>query len=288
MRFLTGACVAAIFISNPLHAQENEADTDWLLSLTGGTTIYSQGEDPRFASIALTREFDAGYIGLSASMVDSGVVPGIVNAVPAKSEALTLSAGKTLGDFGLDAYISVGQRRFEAESFERLGRTITIDSDGTSLATGGSLTYDFAAADGLFLSPYVAVDYDRIDIGRAVLLGNGNLQSLKSKEDGVTGTAGAILQKMFGPDGAHALGFSAAFVATSNSASARSGSASNLLSRVVAARNQPGQSDEWAEVGATASLALGRDWRLNFSATRTLGFAGPEATSLSTGVSFGF
>lgn len=288
MRFVTGACVAAIFISNPLYAQEADDSSDWLISLNGGATVYSQGDDPRFASVALTREFDSGYIGLSASMVDSGMVPGVINAVPAKSEALTLSAGKTLGDVSLDGYLSVGQRRFEAESFERMGRTITIDSDGKSFAVGGSLTYDLAVADDLLISPYVAVDYDRIDIARAVLLGNGNLQSVESKEDGVTGTAGAILQKMFGSDAQHAFGLTAAFVATSNSAAARSGSASNLLSRVVAARNQPGQSDEWAEVGATASLALGRDWRLNFTATRTFGFTGPEATSLSTGVSFAF
>ncbi len=288
MRFLTGACVAAIFISNPLHAQENDADTDWQISLNGGATVYSQGDDPRFASIALTRDFDNGYIGLSASMVDSGMIPGVINAVPAKSEALTLSAGKTLGDVSLDAYVSIGQRRFEAESFQRLGRTITIDSDGKSFAVGGSLTYDLAVADDILVSPFVAVDYDRIDIARAVLLGNGNLQSVKSKEDGVTGTAGLTLQKMFGAEAQHAFGLTAAFVATSNSSAARSGSASNLLSRVVGTQNQPGQSDEWAEVGANASLALGKDWRLIFSATRTLGFAGPEATSLSTGISFAF
>ena len=287
MRFLTGACVAAIFITNPLYAQEAD-NADWLVSLNGGTTLYSQGEDPRFASIALTREFVGGYIGLSASMVDSGMVPGVVNAVPSNSEALTLSAGKTFGDIGLDAYLSIGQRRFQKESFERLGRTITIDSDGKSFAIGSSMAYDATVADGVLLSPYVAVDYDRVDIARAVLLGNGNLQSLKSKEEGVTGTAGLGVQKMFGADAQHAFGVSAAFVATSNSAAARSGSASNLLSRVVAARNQPGESDQWAEVGATASLALAGNLRLNFAATRTFGFAGPEATSMSTGISFAF
>lgn len=288
MRFFRGACVAAIFSSTPLYAQETTDKSDWSISLNGGSTIYSQGDDPPFASLSLTRDFDSGYVGVSVSMVDSGMVPGFVDAVPAKSEAVTFSAGKTLGDVSLDAYVSLGQRRFEAESFQRLGRTITIDSDGRSFATGGSLTYDLAVAENIFVSPFVAVDYDRIDIARAVLLGNGNLQSIESKEDGVTGTAGVGIQKLFGPEAQHAFGLSAAFVATSNSASARSGSASNLLSRVVAARNQPGQSDEWTEIGASASFAFASRWRLSFAVTRTLGFAGPEATSLSTGVSFAF
>ena len=287
MQLFKGACVAAIFISYPLHAQEID-NTEWLVWLKGGTTLYSQGDGPRFASIALTREFDSGYIELSASMIDSGTVPSVVNAVPSKSDALTVSAGKTLGNISLDAYMSVGRRRFQEESFERLGRTITIDSDGKSFATGGSATYDLAVADRLFLSPYLAVDYDRIDIARAIVLGNANLQWLKSKQDGVSGTAGATLQRMFGADAQHVFGVSAAFIATSNSTAARSGSTGNLVSRVVAARNQPGQSDEWVEVGTTASVALSKNWQPNIAATRTLGFTGPEATSLSTGISFGF
>jgi outer membrane autotransporter protein len=110
----------------------------------------------------------------------------------------------------------------------------------------------------------------------------------KTKEDGITGSAGASLQKLFGDDARHAVGISAAFVATSNSSAARSGTVDATVSRIVAARNTPGQSDEWAEVGASASFAVAEKWRLNLNASRTLGFAGPEATSLTAGLSFRF
>jgi outer membrane autotransporter protein len=107
------------------------------------------------------------------------------------------------------------------------------------------------------------------------------VRTFKTKEDGVTGSVGASLQKL---SGEHGFGVNAAFVATSNSSAARSGTAT----RIVAARNTPGQSDEWAEVGASASFALAEKWRLNLNANRTLGFAGPEATSLTAGLSFRF
>jgi hypothetical protein len=288
MRILIGLCAVTIVFTNPAFASEAGDSADWQIALNGGTTIYSGGDDPRFASIGLTREFDSGYIGLSASMVDSGMVPGVINAVPAKSETLTISAGKTIGDVGLDSYVSIGQRRFDAETFQRLGRRIVIDSDGKSFAAGTTLTWDLAVSDDMFVSPFAAVDYDRIDIGRAILLPNGDLQSVKSQEEGVTGTFGIGAQKMFGADAQHNFGVSAALVATSNSSAARSGSGSTLASRVVAGRNQPGKSDEWAEIGATVSVALAPKWRLNFAATRTLGFTGPEATSLSAGISFAF
>jgi Autotransporter beta-domain len=256
-----------------------QAEDGWRIGVSGGTTLYSGDEDPTFAGVSLTREFEQGYVEIGVSMIRGGVTQGVLNAVPVDSEAVTLSGGRSFGDLSLDGYVSLGQRRFDPE-IPPAGR-VTINGDGSSFAVGGALTYAAYLSDSVMLSPFVMLDYDRVDIGRAIVLPGGDVRTFKTKEDGVTGSVGASLEKLFGD---HLIGINAAFVATSNSSAARSGTAT----RIVAARNAPGRSDEWAEVGASASFAIAQQWRLNLNANRTLGFAGPEPTSLTAGLSFRF
>lgn len=279
MKILT-VMLASAAIMAPASAY---AEDGWRLGISGGTTLYSGDEDPQFASIALARDFDQGYVEIGVSILRGGVTQGLLNAVPVDSEAVTISAGRSFGDVSLDGYVSLGQRRFKPETLP--GGRVKINSDGSSFAVGGALTYEAVLSDTLILSPFVAVDYDKVDIGRAVRLAGGDVRTVKSQEDGVTGSIGASLQKLFGE---HSIGINSAFVATSNSSASRSGTAGDTISRVVAARNVPGQSDEWAELGASASFAITEKWRLNLNANRTLGFAGPEATSLTAGLSFRF
>lgn len=279
MKILT-VMLASAAIMVPVSAY---AEDGWRLGISGGTTLYSGDEDPQFASIALARDFEQGYVEFGVSMVRGGVTQGLINAVPVDSEAVTLSAGRSFGDISLDGYVSVGQRRFKPETLP--GGRVTINSDGSSFAVGGALTYEAALSDTVILSPFVAIDYDKVDIGRAVRLPGGDVRTVKSQEDGVTGSLGASLLKLFGD---HSIGVNAAFVATSNSSASRSGTGTDTISRIVAARNVPGQSDEWAELGASASFAIAEKWRLNLNANRTFGFAGTEATSLTAGLSFRF
>ncbi len=271
---------AAIFV--PAAAQ---AEDGWRVGINAGTTLYSGDEDPQFASIALARDFEQGYIEISVSTVRGGVTQGLLNAVPVDSEAVTLSGGRSFGDFSLDGYASLGRRGFDAEVLQGPNRTVTINSDGDSFAVGGSLTYDISLAESVILSPFAALDYDKVDIGRGIVLPGGDIRTIKMQEDGVTGSAGASLQKLFGE---HNIGVNAAFVATSNSSASRSGTAGTTVTRIVAARNVPGQRDEWIEVGASASFALAEKLRFNLNANRTQGFSGPEAMTLSTGLSFRF
>jgi Autotransporter beta-domain len=279
MRILT-VMLATAAIMLPANAR---AEDGWRLGISGGTTLYSGDEDPQFASVSLAREFEQGYVEIGGSIIRGGVTQGLLNAVPVDSEAVTVLAGRSFGDVSLDGYVSLGQRRFKPETLP--GGRVTINSDGNSFAIGGALTYDAALSDSVILSPFVAVDYDKVDIGRAVILPGGDVRTVTSQEDGVTGSVGASLQKLFGD---HNIGVNTAFVATSNSSASRSGTGTDTVSRIVAARNVPGQSDEWAEFGASASFAIADKWRLNLNANRTLGFAGPEATSLTAGLSFRF
>lgn len=284
MKFLTAMLVAAATMV-PVTAQAGEEGNGWRIGVSGGTTLYSGDDDPQFARLSVARDFEQGFVEVAISAVRGGVTQGLLDAVPVDSEAVTLSAGRSFGNLSIDGYVSLGQRRFDAEVYERLGRTVTINSDGNSISFGGALTHDVILSDSVILSPFLSVDYDQVDVGRAVILPGGDVRTVKMQEDGVTGSVGASLQKLIGK---HALAFNAAFAATSNSSAARSGAGSETISRIVAARNVPGLSDEWAEIGTSASFAIAEKWRLNLNANRTLGFTGPEATSLTAGLTFRF
>lgn len=262
------------------------AENGWRLGLNSGVTLYSGDDDPRFASIEVVRDFEQGYIQLGIAMIDGAVTQGIVAAVPVNSETVTLAGGRSFGDVSFDGYASVGQRRFKAETLP--GGRVTVNTSGSSFAIGGAVTYDLLLSDSVSIAPFAAVDYDKVDVGRVIILPNGDPRTVKSKEDGVTGSAGASFQKMFGADLAHNIAITAASAATSNSSSARSSTGANATSRIVAARNGSAQSDAWAELGASASFAIAEKLRLNFNANQTLGFAGPEATNLTTGLSLRF
>lgn len=276
--------VLTVAVVVPAAAQAEQGNT-WRMGIGGGTTIYSEMDDPYFASLSLAREFKQGYVEIGVSTVHGGVTQSLLSAVPVDSEAITLSTGRSFDDLSLDSYVSFGRRRFDPEMFQRLGQMVTVDSNGASFAIGGALTYDVSLSASIILSPFVAIDYDKVDIARAVTLPGGAVRTITSNEEGVTGSVGASVQKLFG---AHAIGANAAFVATSNSSAARSGTAGGTGNRIVAALNVPGQSDEWLALGASASFAVAEKWRLNFNVNRSIGFAGPEATTISLGLSTRF
>lgn len=279
-------CLAIALVAIPCGAAQAAEDDGWKIGVDGGGTHYEGDKDPRFISLSLTREYQQGYVEVAISKVDGGATFGVLNPVATESEAITLAAGRRFGQWSFDAYASIGQRRFAPEPLP--GRRLTINSDGSSFAIGGALAFDATLSDNLILSPFVALDYDKVDIGRAVVLPNGDVRTVKSSEKGVTGSAGLALQRLFGPDGHHAVGLNASLVATSNSSAARSGINSDGFSRVVAAQNGTGLSDEWAEIGAMTSFALTEKIRFNLNVSHTLGFTGPEATTLSAGLAFRF
>jgi outer membrane autotransporter protein len=185
----------------------------------------------------------------------------------------------------LDGYVSLGRRKFAPEAFQRAnGTAIAIASNGKTSGIGASLTYDASIGKHLFLSPFVALDYARIDTARAFTLPNGGLISQKEKQDGVTGSIGASLQLLFGKDDAHSLGPYAALVSSSNATAYSRGSAPAAMARLLGTLDAAGRKDSWGEYGATASFKLAKPLRIDVSVVRTAGFIGSESTSASAGV----
>ncbi|MEE9434565.1 MAG: hypothetical protein V3V15_10045 [Sphingorhabdus sp.] len=277
-------------VSSPVLAAQGENDSHWRVGISGGTTLVGQGDDQAYVSASVTREIGDGYIQLSATKVDAGDVQGFINAVPASTEQLSLSAGIGLGAVSLDGDVTIGRRKFDSELIGNDGNPVIVDSDGRIFGIGAAITYDLPVGDNGFLSPSLSIDYNSVDIGRVATLVSGRQATIEEREEGVGVSLGVSYVHLFGEDGAHSFGPFAALVASSNSTAFAPGNTigGQRMARVVAFRNVPGEGDVWGEFGASASFGLGGSLRLSLNASQSLGFDGPESTSLGAGVSFSF
>jgi hypothetical protein len=93
-----------------------------------------------------------------------------------------------------------------------------------------------------------------------------------TREEGVTGAAGVALGREIGA--ASSIGVQAAFVATSNSASVtRAASGAQRLLEGT------GVSENWAELGASATIGLSSSLAFDLLVVQTLGLAPSESTT---------
>lgn len=247
-------------------------------------------DDQPFASLSLTRDLGASYVQLSASAIDSGNTLGLVNFVPASTRQISLAGGTSIGSLGLDAYVSKGWRKFDDESFVARDIPLTITGNGDSFGVGGGLTYDFLVGTRDFLSPRLAVDFSRLDTGRAVALPNGEFVNIKQKEQGTTGSLGLTWQHLIGEEYEHNAGISLAAVTSSNANALVARDNPTALTRITSFRDRLGgpAKDSWVEIGIDSSFRLSEPLRLSLSGLRTIGFDGPESTSLAAGLSLSF
>lgn len=277
---------AALVVAQPAWAEDA---LPWTLSVSGGSTSAQGQNDQPFASVALSREIGAGYLKLSATHTSNSDAQGLIAAIPAKTDQVTLAGGRSFGDLSADAYLSLGKRSFGAEEFRRrTGQTVTIDSNGSTFGGGLSLSYDIPMGDHASISPFVSGDYYKVDIARAVNLPLRGLVSQIESQDGVTGAAGINAQLSFGAEDRHSFGLYLGGVTTSNTTAYNRGGSGELASRILATFDRPGVKDSWAEYGASASFGLSPRVRLDGSVVRTAGFAGGETTSVSAALRFHF
>lgn len=290
--YLIGACLACA-AANPALADEETAQDapeaiDWSISTSGGLTMVDGDGDQPFARLGATRFIGDGYVRASVTRFSTNDANGLVDTVPASTLQLSLAGGYGFGDLSVDGYASLGWRDFDPEAFrQRTGQAIEIDSDGKTAGAGLSLTYQATLGEGTYLAPFVAGDINRVDIARAITVGERGTISQKESQTGETGSLGFTLDRELGRTG-HTIGAYAAFVATSNSAVAIRSSAPVAAARLFGPRDVPGSSDSWLEYGGSATLGLSEAVLLDFSVVRTAGFPGEESTSVSGGTRFRF
>lgn len=289
--------VIAAFAANSTPVLAEEAETpvtyatapepNWRLSLAGGVTAVAEDDDQTHVGATLTRQLGASYVQLGVTYVDAGLTLGVVNPVPAKVLQGTLAAGTSFDAVSLDGYVTLGDRNFEKELVGPGGQRATVEAGGSSLGAGLTLTYDLPAGNNGFLSPYASVDYHAVDIARVVTVSGGGQMAITERREGWSGSFGLAYAHMFGVDSQHTVSPYLSWTASSDNTAFAPGPGGIGLAQTMAVRGG-GVSDEWFDLGLSASFALSDSMRLRLSASQTLGFEGPESTSLATGLSIAF
>jgi Autotransporter beta-domain len=258
----------------------------WTLSASGGITAIQAQADQPFAALGIRHDFGNSWLKLEGTYVGSGDARGV--AIPADTWIGTLSAGTYVGNLGLDAYVSAGRRSFDAARFRTVaGTPITVDRSGSIFGIGGSISYDVALSDRLFVTPFVGVDYNNIDFAVAIAGPGGNpISSQRQSSDGVTGSAGASLAHLFANE-AGSIGVSAAFSMASNIAAVGQIGFANRGSNPRFA-DVPNQSGNWGELGASLSINASKAVAIDLSVVQTVSFPFGDTTAGVLGVRFRF
>ncbi len=265
-------------------------DRPWTLSASGGITAVQAQADQPFAALGIKRDFGNSWLKLEGTYVGSGDARGAT--IPAETWIGTLSAGTYVGNLGLDAYVSAGRRSFDAASFRtQAGAPITVDRSGSIFGLGGSISYDVALSDKLFLTPFVGVDYNNIDFAVALTGPGGNpIGSERQSSNGVTGSAGLSLAHLFAND-AGSIGMSGAFSTASNIAAVgQIGFGTGTSGRTNTPRfaDVPTGGGSWGELGATLSLNASKAVAIDLSVLQTVSFPFGDTTAGVVGVRFRF
>jgi hypothetical protein len=265
-----------------------DQERPWTLSVLGGITAVQAQADQPFASLGLTRSFGSSWVKAEATYVGSGDARALT--IPADTWIGGLSAGTYVGNLGLEGHVSLGSRKFDASRFRtQAGVPITVGRSGSLFGIGGSVSYDLALNDRLFLTPYAGVDYSQIDFAVALTGPTGRpISSQSQTADGVTGSAGAALTWMFANDGG-SFGLNAAFNTASNIAAvAQVGTGQRTAAGTPRLVDAPKTSGNWGELGATLSINASKAVAIDLSLIRTISFLFGDTTAGIAGLRFRF
>lgn len=262
-------------------AAAGAAPSRWSLSLSGGASAFDGAGAQPYAQIGLKHSYaDSGdsYVRLSGSFIGGGDATLASAAVAADTWQVAFGGGTSFGAFSLDGYLLYGFRSFDRVLTGPGGRRrVAVENDGNTLGAGLAVTADLPLGERWFLSPFVAGDVSRVDEVVTVVAPNrSDLIGIKEHNQGVTGTFGTSLQWLLG-HGDSIAGY-AAFAATTNAASVNRQGTGAAQSGLRFVSSDP-QSDSWVEFGASASVGLTPQLRLDLAVLRTEGLVSGDTTS---------
>ena len=264
------------------------AERPWTLSLLGGITAVQAQADQPFASLGLTRSFGNSWVKGEITYVGSGDARALT--IPADTWIGGLSAGTYAGNLGLEGHVSLGRRTFDATSFRtQAGAPISVGRSGSLFGVGGSISYDIALRDRLFITPYAGLDYNQIDFAVALTGPAGRpISSQRQSASGVIGSAGTALTVVFANDGG-SIGLNAAFNTASNIAAvAQVGTGQRTAAGTPRLVDAPKTSGSWGELGATLGINASKAVAIDLSVIQTIGFPFGDTTAGIAGVRFRF
>ena len=172
-----------------------------------------------------------------------------------------------------------GHRSFATQSFrDRTGNRMTVEVSNTILGVGTTMSFDATINRRVFLSPFVSLDYNRVDSARTVNLHSPLPFTRNNGDTGLVASAGATLSYVFGAAGSLRLSSYGAVSAGSRRPILDDNSAT-VATRVVKALSKPALDSVEVELGVGTSYALTTALRVDTAMVRSALADGRTGTS---------
>lgn len=284
---------AVLAVPTNATAQEEAADPArasdhrWSAAVSVAAVLSAAADDQLQATATISRQFAAGHLGISISHADTGRLPGILDAVPARATQISLSGGVIRGAWSIDGYLTAGRRHFERELVGPNGSRAQIRASGHSQGAGLSVGRSFSIGSRQWLTPYVAADLFSVDTARTVTTAAGASSLVRERNRGVSGTLGMAWHMPLSPTHPHSITPYAAMIVSSDNSAFSPGSGGQALANLLAVRGG-GTRDLWSEAGANAALYIAPRVTLTVGAARTFGYTGPELVTVQGGLAMDF
>ena len=182
------------------------------------------------------------------------VDPPVAAATAATSRAVAISSTRS-APTSLSVQALAGHRSFNTMRTRRSILGWSWTPSGNVLGVGLTGTYGVRIAKAWRFTPFISLDYNRIDSARYVDAASPNPYVTDNADTGLTGTAGAMLSHRFGAENRfRALAFGSVVAATSTGGPPRE--FGSFGTRFVRAIGDSAIKATWEEVG------VGLDYRL--------------------------
>ncbi len=172
-----------------------------------------------------------------------------------------------------------GHRSFATQSLrERTGNRLTVDVSNTIFGVGTTLSFDAAVAGHVYASPFVSLDYNRVDTARTVNVRSPMPFARNNGDTGLAGSAGATVSYVFGAhQGLRLTGYGAVSAGSRNQPF--DDDSATVATRVVHALSKPAVNSVGVEIGVGTSYALTNDLRVDTAMVRASLSDGRATTS---------
>lgn len=162
-----------------------------------------------------------------------------------------------------------GHRSFDTIQRRRSTLGWSVTSGGNDLGVGMTGTYGIRVAKGWRMTPFVSLDYNRIDTARYIDAASPHPYTTDNGDTGMTGTIGAALSHRFGVEKRfRALAFGSMVAATSTGVPPRE--FGSVGARLVNALGNSAVKAVWEETGFGLDYRLTSRARLNGAILQTI------------------
>lgn len=206
----------------------------------------------------------------------------VLTSTAATSRAVVISTPRG-APIGLDIQALAGHRSFNTMRIRRSTLGWSWTPSGNVLGVGMTGTYGVRIAKAWRFTPFVSLDYNRIDSARYIDAASPNPYVTDNADTGLTGTVGAALSHRFGAESRfRALAFGSVVAATSTGGPPRE--FGSFGTRFVRAISDSGIKATWEEVGVGLDYRLTPRALLNGALIQTVDRQDGETTAAKLGL----